>query len=152
MLLTQFDNGIDSSQPLTSCPKPAPSHHMVPYDSSTHTVLAVKLELELHHSTLQNVMDTRSVIQDQCKLTSYCLQLLALAKTNSTILYWMIPNNIAHLITASAVQFRNHYHQKGILQLAVYPGAVNCTGSTLKVGPLSFFSPVEIDTKLVRVK
>ena len=150
MLLTQFDDRIDSSQPLTSFPIPAPSHHMVPYDNSTHTVLAVKLDLELYRSTLQNVIDARSLIQDQCKLTSHCLQLLAVAKTNSTIIYWMIPRNIAHLITANAVQFQNHYHQKGILQLAVYPGAMLCTGSALKVGPLSFFN--QLDGKLVSLQ
>ena len=152
MLLTLFDDRIDSSQPLTSFPIPAPSYHMIPYDNSTHTVLAVKLDLELYHSTLQNVIDARSLIQDQCKLTSHCLQLLAVAKTNSTIIYWMIPRNIAHLITANAVQFQNHYHQKGILQLAVYPGAVLCTGSALKVGPLSFFNQHEVGSKLVSAK
>ena len=98
MLLTQFDDRINSSQPLTSFPIPAPSHHMVPYDSSTHNVLAVKLDLELHHSTLQNLIDTRSLIQDQCKLTSHCLQLLAMARTKSTILYWMIPKVVATFI------------------------------------------------------
>ena len=151
ILLTQFDDRIDSSQLLTSFPIPAPSHHMVPYDNSTHTVLAVKLNLELHHSTLQNVIDARSLIQDQCKLTSHCLQLLAVAKTDLTIIYWMIPRNVAHLIAANALQFQTYYHQNGILQLAVYPGAVFCTGSALKVGPLSFFSQFSIDGKLVRI-
>ena len=152
MLLTQFDDRIDSSQPLVSFPIPAPSHHMVPYDNSTHTVLAVKLDLELYHSTLQNVIDARSLIQDQCKLTSHCLQLLAVAKTDLTIIYWMIPNTIAHLITANAAQFYNYYHQKGILQLAVYPGAMLCTGSALKVGPLSFFNQIKVDNKTVRIE
>ena len=152
MLLTQFDDRIDTSQPLTSFPIPIPSEHMVPYDSSTHTVLAVKLDLELRHSTLQNVIDARSLIQDKCKLTAYCLHLLAVAKTTSTILYWMIPKSIVHLISANALEFHNYYYQKGILQLAVYPGAVLCTGSVLKVGPLSFFSQIEIDSKLVRIK
>jgi len=151
ILLNQFDDRIDSSQALTSFPIPAPSHHMIPYDNSRYTVLAVKLDLELYHSTLQNVTDARSLIQDQCKLTSHCLQLLAVAKTNSTILYWMIPKNIAHLITANVLQFQNYYHQKGILHLAVYPGVVVCTGSALKVGPLSFLTPIDIDSKLVRI-
>ena len=152
MLLTQFDDRINSSHPLTSFPIPAPSHHMVPYGNSTHTVLAVKLDLKLYQSTLHNVIDACSLIQDQCKLTSHCLQLLAVAKTNSTIIYWMIPRNIAHLITANAVQFQNHYHQKGILQLAVYPGAVLCTGSALNVGPLSFFNQYGVGGKLVSAK
>ena len=150
-LLTHFDNRIDSSQPLTSFPIPAPSQHMTPYDNSTHTILAVKLDLELYHSTLQNVIDARSLIQDQCKLTSYCLQLLALARTDLTIIYWMIPRSIAHLIAANALQFQNYYFQKGIIELAVYPGAVFCTASVLKVGPLSFLNQVEGDGKLVRI-
>ena len=108
MLLTQFVHKIDPSQPLTSFPVPAPSYHMVPYDNSTHTVLAVKLDLELYHSTLQNIIDVRSLIQEQCKLTAYCLQLLAVAKTTSTIFYWMIPKSIAHLITANASEFHNY--------------------------------------------
>lgn len=148
MLLAQFDDRINSSQPLMNFPIPAPSCHMVPYDDSTHTILAIKLDLELSHSTLQNIIEARSLIQKQCKLTSHCLQLLAIAKTNST-LYWMIPRSIAHLITANAVQFQSYYYQKGILQFAVYPGAVICTGSALKVGPLSLFNDIAIDGKLV---
>ena len=151
MLLTQFDDRIDSSQPLTSFAIPAPSHHMVPYDNSTHTVLAVKLDLELYHSTLQNVIDAHLLIQDQCKLTSHCLQLLAVAKNNHTIIYWMIPRNVAHLVAANALQFQTHYHQNGIIQLAVYPGAVFGTGSPLNVGPLSFFNKILGDDKLVRI-
>ena len=150
-LLTQFDDRIDSSQLLTNFPIPAPSHHMVPYDNSTHTVLAVKLGSELCHTTLQNVIDACLLIQDQCKLTSHCFQLLAVAKTNSTIIYWMIPKSIAHLINANALQFQSYFYHKGILQLAVYPGAMLCTGSTLKVGPLSFFNQISVDSKLVRI-
>ena len=149
LLLKQFDYRIESSQPLTSFPIPAPSYNMVPYDHSTHTVLAVRLDLELNLSTLQNIINARSLIQDQCKLTSHCLHLLAVTKTTYTIVYWIIPRSIAHLITASAVQFQSYYQENGILQLAVYPGAMFCTGSTLKVGPLSFLNQIEIDSKPV---
>ena len=139
MLLTQFDNRIDSSQPLTSFPIPAPSYHMVPYDNSTHTVLAVKLDLELYHSTLQTVIDARSLIQDQCKLTSYCLQLLAIAKTDFTIIYWMIPKVVAAFACFKVLENLEIFHQNGILQMALYPGSVLLTNGTLTVGPLSSF-------------
>ena len=139
MLLTQFDDRIDSSQPLTSFPIPAPSHHMVPYDNSTHTVLAVKLDLELYHSTLQNVIDARSLIQDQCKLTSHCLQLFAIAKTDFTIIYWMIPKVVAAFAYFKVLENLEFFHQNGILQMALYPGSVLLTNGTLTVGPLSFF-------------
>ena len=139
MLLTQFDDRIDSSQPLTSFPIPAPSHHMVPYDNSTHTVLAVKLDLELCHSTLQNVIDARSLIQNQCKLTSYCLQLLAIAKTDFTIIYWMIPKVVAAFAYFKVLENLKFFHQNGILQMTLYPGSVLLTNGTITVGPLSSF-------------
>ena len=139
MLLTQFDDRIDSSQPLTSFPIPAPSHHMVPYDNSTHTVLAVKLDLELYHSTLQNVIDARSLIQDQCKLTPYCLQLLAIAKPDFTIIYWMIPKVVAAFAYFKVLENLEFFHQNGILQMALYPGSVLLTNGTVTVGPLSSF-------------
>ena len=139
MLLTQFDDRIDSSQLLTSFPIPAPSHHMVPYDNSTHTVLAVKLDLELYRSTLQNVIDARSLIQDQCKLTSHCLQLLAVAKTDFTIIYWMIPKVVAAFAYFKVLENLEFFHQNGVLQMALYPGSVLLTNGTLTVGPLSSF-------------
>ena len=150
-LLTQFDDKIDLSQPLTRYPIPAPSHTMVPYDNSTHTILAVKLDIELDHCTFQDVIDVRSLIQDQCNLTSYCLHLLAVAKTNTATIYWMMPKSITHLITVNAVRFQNCFHKKGILHLSVYPGIVLCTRSILKVGPLSFFNQFDFDIKQVRI-
>ena len=148
MLLTQFDDRIDSSQPLTSFPIPAPSHHMVPYDNSTHTVLAVKLDLELYHSTLQNVIDARSLIQDQCKLTSYCLQLLAIAKTDFTIIYWMIPKVVAAFAYLKVLENLKFFHQNGILQMALYPASVLLTNGTLTVGPLSSFHQTDKSVSL----
>ena len=151
-LLTKFDDRIDSSQPLTSFPIPGPSHHMVPYGNSTHTVLALELDLELYCCTLQDVIDTRSLIQDQCKLNSHCLHLLAVIQTNSTIIYWMIPKSIANLITTNAVQFQNCFYHKGVLQLAVYPGVVICTGrSTLNIESLLFLNTKSANIKLVRL-
>ena len=150
-LLTQFDDRIDLSQPLTTYPIPAPSHTMLPHDNSTHTILAVKLDIELDHCTLQDVIDARSLIQDQCNLTSYCLHLLAVAKTNSTTIYWMMPKSITHLITVNAVRFQDYFHEKGILQLSIYPGIVLCTRNSLKVGPLSFFNQSYFDSKQVRI-
>ena len=144
MLLTQFNDRIDSSQPLTSFPIPAPSHHMVPYDNSTHTVLAVKLDLELYQSTLQNVIDTRSLIQDQCKLTSHCLQLLTMTRTKPTILYWMIPKVVATLIYSKVLENPELFHWNGVMQMVLYPGSIFPTDGTLKMGPLSFFHQFDV--------
>ena len=145
-LLDQFDAEIDPSQPLMKYPIPAPSHHMVPYDTSTHTVLAVQLNLQLQHSTLQSVFDMRSLIQEKCEVTPHCLQLLAVAKTSHTIIYWTIPKHVASLITSKVQQYQSDLHQNGIQQVAIYPGIVLVIGSALTVGPFSFFTKVSVST------
>ena len=147
-LLTEFDNKVDPSQPLTKFPLPQPCNQMVPYDTSTHTVLAVQLNIQLHHSTLQNVLDTRSLLQQQCHITAHCLQLLAVANTSHTIIYWTIPKHVAGLITSSVLQHQNYLHQNGIQQVAVYPGTALVTGSALTVGLFSFFTEVSFNDNI----
>ena len=141
-LLKKFDDWIDTSQPVTKYPIPSPSHHMVPYDTSTHTVLAVQLNLQLHHSTLQNVLDARLLMQEKCEVTPHCLQLLAVAKTSHTIIYWTIPKHVAPLIISNALQNQHYFHQNGIQHVSVYPGIILATVSSLTVGPFSFFDKV----------
>jgi len=145
-LLTKFAARVDPSQPLTKFPIPAPSHHMVPYGASTYTVLAVQLNLQLHHSTLQSVLDTRSLIQEKCEITPHCLQLLAVAKTIHTMIYWTIPKHLTSLIASKVQQYQSDLHQNGIQQVAIYPGTALVTGSALTVGPFSFFNKVSVLT------
>ena len=147
-LLTQFDERIDPSQLLMKFPIPPPCNQMVPYDTSTHTVLAVQLNTQLHYSTLQNVLDTRLLLQKQCHITAHCLQLLAVANTSHTIIYWTIPKHVAGLITSSVLQHQNYLHQNGIQQVAVYPGTVLVTGRALTVGLFSFFTEVSFNNNI----
>jgi len=148
-LLTQFDNRIDASQPLLKFPIPAPSHQMIPYTTNPYTVLAVQLNLQLNHSTFQNVLDARSLIQEKCEITPHCLQLLAVAKTSHTIIYWTIPKHVTSLITSKVQQYQGDLHQNGIQQVAIYPGTAFVTGSALTMGPFSFFTKVSINTHLL---
>ena len=141
-LLNQYDSRIDTSQPVTKYPIPSPSHHMMPYDTSTHTVLAVQLNMQLHQSTLQNIIDTRSLIQEKCEVTPHCLQLLAVAKTSNTIIYWTIPKHVASVIASNIQQHKTYLHQNGLQHVAIYPGTFIVTGSALTVGPFSFFAKV----------
>jgi len=144
-LLKQFDDSIDTSQSVTKYPIPSPSYHMVPYGTSIYTVLAVQLNLELYHSTLQNVLDARLLIQEKCEVTPHCLQLLAVAKTSHTIIYWTIPKHVASLIISNVQKYQNYLFQNGIQQVAVYPGTILATSSgSLTVGPFSFFAKVSV--------
>ena len=141
-LLTQFDHRIDASQPVTRYPVPFPSHYMVPYDTSTHTVLAVQLKLLLDYSTLQNVLDTRSLIQEKCEVTPHCLQLLAVAKTRYTIIYWIIPNHVAALIALNVLQYQSFFYLNGIEQIAIHPGTVLLPARAVATSLFTFFAKV----------
>jgi len=145
-LLVKFDTKIDPSQPLIKYPIPAPSHHMIPYTATTHTVLAVQLNLQLNHSTFQNLIDTRLLIQEKCEVTAHCLQLLAVAKTSHTIIYWTIPKHVASLITSKVQKYQSDLLQNGVQQVAIYPGTALVTGSALTVGPFVFFTKVSINS------
>ena len=147
-LLDKFDSQVDFSLPITEYPIPQPFPIMVPYDTSTHTVLAGKLHVELSKFSLQNLFDIRSLLQDTFKITPHAFQLLA-AKKSSTILYWTIPKNIVSLITSNITQQSSHLHENGILELSVYPGSLFVTSSSLQVGSFSFFTQV---SELVRKK
>jgi len=139
-ILAQYDNNLDSSHPLLDYPITKPIHQMLPKGNSTHTVLAVQLDLELQQLSLQDVFDTRNFIQKKCEVTPHTLQLLSATQGSSTILYWMISRCVVPLVTSKVSQNLTDLHQKGILYVAIYPSTILATGKALSVGPLSFLT------------
>ena len=141
MLLQQFDSQVDLSLPITEYPVPQPIPSMAPYDTSTHTVLAVKLNAELSKFSLQQVITLRCLIQKNFEITEHSLQLMA-AKRSSTILYWMIPKIISHLISSKIMQDSSLYGDR-VQEVCVYPGTLFVRADTLKLGSLSFLNEVD---------
>ena len=139
-LFSQFETNLDTSQPLLDYPIAKPVHQMLPKDNSTHTVLAVQLDLQLQEMSLQDVFDMRNFILKKCEVTPHTLQLLSVAQGSSTILYWMISRCVVPLVTSKVSQNLTDLHQKGILHVAIYPSTILATGKALSVGPLSFLT------------
>jgi len=140
--LAQFDDSIDTKQQITAYPIPSISHRMLPYETSTNTILAIQLNLQLQHFTLQKINNTQSLIQEKCQITSHCLQLLAVANTNHTIIYWYIPMHLVTHIVSNVLQHQTYLFQKGVQQVAIYPGIIISIDSALTVGLFSFLSEV----------
>ena len=138
LILQQFDSQIDLSLPITEYPVPQPAPSMAPHDTSTQTILAIKLDTELNSFSLQQVIELQALIQKNLKITEYCLQLVAV-KRGSTILYWMIPKCISHLISSKIIQDCSFYDGK-IQEICVYPGTLFVSADILQIGPLSFLS------------
>jgi len=138
-LLEQFDSQIDSSLPATDYPIPQPHPNMVPFDNSTHTVMAVKLNAELSNFSLQNLLDKCALLQNKLQATANAFQLLAMMRS-PTIIYWMIPKCIVAMIASNITQQSCYLFENGIVELSVYPGSLFTTCSSLQVGSLTFFT------------
>ena len=76
LLLQQFDSQVDLSLPITEYPVPQPIPSMAPYDTSTQTVLAVKLNAELSKFSLQQVVELHCLIQKIFQFTEHNWQLI----------------------------------------------------------------------------
>ena len=139
-LLQQFDSHVDLSLPITEYPVPQPIPNMAPYDTSTQTVLAVKVNAELSKFSFEQVVELRRLIQKNFDITGHSLQLLA-AKSSSTILYWIIPKCIGHLINSKIMQDHT-LHASRVEEISVYPGTLFVSASNLNVGSLSFLSQI----------
>ena len=136
-LLDDFGSKLDPLQPVTSYPIPCLYSNMIPTDTSTYTILAVRCDKELYQCTLQYVYDVQSVMIEKCDITQHCLQLLAM-RSDPTILYWTIPKCVVDLINTNVPLHSEYLYSRGILEVLVYPDLLLTTGDDVCYGSLVF--------------
>ena len=146
-ILDNFDCRVNSLEPIASYPIPCFSLNMIPVDTSTHTILAIRCDQELYECTLQYVYDMQSVMMEKCDITQHCLQLLSV-RGNPTIFYWTIPECVVYLINSNAPLYSEYLYSKGILELLVYPDLQLTFGDHVSVGLFAFSD----DSKFVETK
>ena len=136
-LLDKFKSKLDPLEPITSYPIPCLSSNMIPTDTGTYTILAVRCDKELYHCTLQYVYDVQSVMIEKCDITQHCLQLLAV-RSDPTILYWTIPKCVVYLINTNVPLHSEYLYSREILEVLVYPDLLLTTGDDVCYGALAF--------------
>ena len=136
-LLYEFGSKLDPLQPVTSYPIPCLYSNMIPTNTSTYTILAVRCGKELYQCTLQYVYDVQSVMIEKCDITQHCLQLLAV-RSDPTILYWTIPKCVVDLINTNVPLHSEYLYSRGILEVLVYPDLLLTTGDDVCYGSLVF--------------
>ena len=146
-ILDNFDCRVNSLELIASYPIPCFSLNMIPIDTSTHTILAIRCGQALYECTLQYVYDMQSVMMEKCDITQHCLQLLAV-RSNPTIFYWTIPKCVVYLINSNAPLYSEYLYSKGMLELLVYPDLQLTFDYHVGVGLLAFSD----DTKRVETK
>ena len=146
-ILDDFDCRVNSFELIASYPIPCFSLNMIPVDTSTHTILAIRCDRALYECTLQYVYDMQSVMMEKCDITQHCLQLLAV-RSDPTILYWTVPKCVVHLINTNVSLHNEYLYSRGILEVWVYPVLQLTFGDHVSVGLLPFCD----DSKLVETK
>ena len=136
-LLDDFASDLNLLQPITSHPVPFLSADMIPSDTRTYTILAVRCRIELYDFSLQYIYDVESVMIEKFNITEHCLQLLAV-RSDPTIVYWTIPQCVVHLISISVPLHSEYFYSRGILEVSVYPDLLLSTGDDVCVGSLAF--------------
>ena len=131
-ILDDFDCRVDSFELIASYPIPCFSLSMIPYDSSSHTIVAIRCDQELYECSLQYVYDMQSVMMEMCDITQHCLQLLAV-RSDPNILYWTIPKCVVCLINDNISLNSDYLYSRGILELLVYPDLVFTFGDHVLV-------------------
>ena len=149
-LLDEYDVQMDMSQPLASYPLAPPSPCMVPSDTGTHTVLAVKCAQQYYQCLLKHVFEVRSYMIEKFDITPHALQLLA-TKNSSTVLYCLIPKSVVALISTKVLEYTSVLYMLGILEVSIFPGTRITTKVPNISGPLAFLSPTRLPGKKVYV-
>ena len=155
-LLDKFDRYLESFIPLAieKFPLPILSERMIPKNINTckHTILAIKIKKAYDKCTLQNIVDARKSIVKNCEMARNALQLLGVLNDYSdfTLIYWLIPTSVVSLFTARIID-SECLHEKEIMEIAIYPNAVFCTGtSTVRYGPLAGL--MDTSSKSIKVR
>ena len=147
-ILDNLDCRINPFELIASYPVPCFSLNMIPVDTSTHTILAIRCTQELYECTLQYVYDMQSVMMEACDITQPCLQLLAV-RHDPTILYWTIPKCVVYLTNTNLPLHSEYFYSRGILEVWVYPGLQLTFGDHVSVGSLVFCDhPKLVETKV----
>ena len=136
-LLDKFESYLDPLKPVAYYPIPNLSSDMIPSDTSTYTILAVRCKVELYECSLQYVYDVESVMIEKCDITQHCLQLLAV-RSDPTILYWTIPKCVVDLINTNVPLHSEYLYSRRIMEVLVYPGLRYTTGDEFYYGSLTF--------------
>ena len=146
-ILDDYDCRVDSFEFIASYPIPFFSLSMIPFDSSSYTIVAIRCDRELYECSLQYVYDMQSVMMEKCDITQHCLQLLAV-RSDPTILYWSIPKCVVYLINDNVSLNIEYLYSRGILEVLVYPDLVFTFDDHVSIGLLAFCD----DSKLVERK
>ena len=136
-IIDDFDSRLDPFQLIACYPIPCLSSDMIPSDTSTYTILAVRCDKELYYCTLQYVYDVQSVMIEKCDITQHCLQLLAV-RSDPTILYWTIPKCVVDLINTNVPIHSEYLYSRGVMEVLVYPDLLLTTGDDVCYGALAF--------------
>lgn len=119
-LLDWFNLHIDKTLPISHYPLPTPSSLMIPDESSSHFVMAMRYREE--HFTLLHITKLKSFLLHTFEIKSYACILLGIA--NPGTLYWLLPNSVFTIICKKMLKHIDDLYTEGITEVAISPDLV----------------------------
>jgi len=115
VLLNRFASLIDYNQQPTM---PSPSELVMPSDVSDYTLVATKCDMNYQEFTVGQVIKFKKSLTIKLGITEHAIQLVAVHVDNS-VLYWMIPESVAQVISGQIDQHHFQLKQSGIIASAI---------------------------------
>ena len=138
-LLDEFDSRIDVTLPITSYPIPAPSDLMIPDESSTHTVMAVRCDQQLSSLSLKHIGVVKSLMMNTFSITKHAFVLLAISNNSSAVIFWLIPRSVVPMINNAIQESSTSLYNNGLLEVAIWsPNFSFSTGSTSRIWMIAY--------------
>ena len=114
-LLDWFTSSFDCSQPIVVS---LPSQLIIPFNDNDYTLVATKCAKTHQEVTTEQVLNFKQLLLLQWGITEHAIQLVAVHAPHN-VLYWMIPEAIASLITCQIGKRSYQLKQSGIMSRAV---------------------------------
>ena len=137
-LLDWFNLHIDKTLPISHYPLPNPSSLMIPNESSSHFVMAMRYRASQKLFTLQHITELKSFLLHTFRIKGYACILLGVASPET--LYWLLPNSVFTIIYKIIPECIDDLCTKEITKIAISPDIVFTKSGKQKVQSLPQFT------------
>ena len=136
-LLNNFNAKFSDTQLITKSEIPVPSYVMLPDDNSSYTILTTKINTNTFAVSLKYINEVKYTMTDKFKITEHSFQFLAMNK-DPFIFYWIILKAIVPMICAQMYQCQEHFKEKDLTEICIYPSTVFKIDGCVKLGSLVY--------------
>ena len=137
--LDDFEEWLDTSQPIVNYPIPQASSSICPDPNSDITMVSMKANKDLKAVTYKDVEQYQDTVAQVGKVSSKAFDLQA-TNPGSSILYWLLPKSVVKSFEENIRNNLDYLYDQGILEISFDPNIVITTGRKLRIRSLAYLT------------